>query len=98
MCHVSSKRHWTSSWDQNAYQKTEQTGTKTTYGGLFSSQGYARTIRAVTGVVWRGRPTIILWRYIRGRAPDPVETVTKSEFVPAAGAALKVALGGWTKA
>lgn len=53
------------------------------------------TFSAVCSVVQRRRVSIVVWRYLLRRAPDPVKAIPKGELVPATRSTLKVTLRGW---
>lgn len=53
------------------------------------------TFGAVCSVVQRRRVSIVVWRYLLRRAPDPVKAIPEGELVPATRSTLKVTLRGW---
>lgn len=52
------------------------------------------TFSAVRGVVQWWWATIVVWRYLHRRAPDPVKAIAEGKLVPATRITLKVTLRG----
>lgn len=54
------------------------------------------TFAAVSGVVRRCHVAKVVRGHLCRRSSDPVETITRGEVAPTAGAVLEITLGGWT--